>query len=182
MTTQQTMEATIFASSHPNIVKHTSITAMIFSSCMVVVGFGILYSSFQIEDNSSTLAMLLMVAGSALLLAGIFRFFWKTKQLVYAPTGSGMKERTMFYGSAVLDQLEHLIESGDFSNNTFRKLKSSSSGNVRLDVLISNDANFVALQLFQFVPYTYTAVTPVVYFSGENAREVAEFLNASRSK
>lgn len=180
MTTQQTTEATIFASSHPNIVKQTNMAAMIFSGGMVIAGLGILYFSFQIEDKSSTFAMLLMVTGSALMLAAIFRFFWKAKQLVYAPTGSRIKEQTMFYQSVALDPLIHLVESGDFFANICPELKSTSSGNVRLDILVSSDLNFVALQLFQFVPYTYTPITPVIYFSGEKAKEIAWFLSTCK--
>lgn len=48
------------------------------------------------SDKSSTLSMGLMVLGTALILLGVFRLFWKSKEIVYLPTGSVAKERSLF--------------------------------------------------------------------------------------
>ena len=84
----QTIDATLFASSHPDIVKRTSVSGLIFSVAMLLVGVFIFASIFEMSDKSSTLSMALMVLGAAFVLLGVFRLFWKSKEVVYLPTGS----------------------------------------------------------------------------------------------
>ena len=57
----QTIDATLFASSHPDIVKRTSVSGLIFSVAMLLVGVFIFASIFEMSDKSSTLSMALMV-------------------------------------------------------------------------------------------------------------------------
>ena len=145
----QTIDATLFASSHPDIVKRTSVSGLIFSVAMLLVGVFIFASIFEMSDKSSTLSMALMVLGTAFVLLGVFRLFWKSKEVVYLPTGS--------------------------------VTKSSGSGNVRMDVMISQDNKFAAVQLYQFVPYTYTPVTSVRYYTGSDAVAVSTFLEKCKT-
>ena len=93
----QTIDATLFASSHPDIAKRTSVSGLIISLVMMVVGILIFVSIFEMNDKSSTISMGLMVLGTALILLGVFRLFWKSKEIVYLPTGSVAKERSMFF-------------------------------------------------------------------------------------
>lgn len=81
----QAIDATIFASTHPDIVKRTSISGLIFSAVMLLLGILVFVSTFEVTDRSSTLSMLLMVLGTAFFLLGIFRLFWKSKEVVYLP-------------------------------------------------------------------------------------------------
>lgn len=71
MATTQTIDATIFASSHPDIAKRTSISGVLFSSFMLLVGILAFASTFELEDRSSTVSMALMVFGTGLFLVGI---------------------------------------------------------------------------------------------------------------
>ncbi len=170
----QTIDATLFASSHPDIAKRTSVSSLIFSLAMVAIGILSFLYIFEMNDKSSTMSMALMVLGTALILLGVFRLFWKSKEIVYLPTGSVAKERSMFFDLKYMDKLTNMIESGDLGNKV--GIKCESSGNVRLDIMISQDNKFAALQLFQFVPYTYAPVTSVHYFTGSEAAAVSAFL------
>ena len=175
----QTIDATIFASSHPDIVKRTSLSGVIFSGLILLVGVLAFVSTFEMEDRSSTLSMGLMVIGSGMFLIGIFRLFWKSKEIVYLPTGSVAKERSLFFDLKHIGKLTEMLESGKLDGEA--GVKSESSGNVRLDVMISQDNKFAALQLFQFVPYTYTPVTSVCYFTGNEAAAVSAFLSRCKT-
>ena len=93
----QTIDATLFASSHPDIAKRTSVSGLIISVGMMLVGILIFASIFEMSDKSSTLSMGLMVLGTAFVLLGVFRLFWKSKEVVYLPTGSVTKERSVFF-------------------------------------------------------------------------------------
>jgi hypothetical protein len=48
-----------------------------------------------------------------------------------------------------------------------------------MDVILSEDKKFAAVQLFQFVPYTYQPITSVHYFTNEDASAVVAFLSKS---
>ena len=105
----QTIDATLFASSHPDIVKRTSVSGLIFSVAMLLVGVFIFASIFEMSDKSSTLSMALMVLGTAFVLLGVFRLFWKSKEVVYLPTGSVTKERCVFFVFKYLGKLTYMI-------------------------------------------------------------------------
>ena len=170
----QTIDATLFASSHPDIAKRTSVSGLIFSVIMLLVGVLVFASIFEMNDKSSTISMTLMVAGTALVLFGIFRLFWRSKEIVYLPTGSVTKERSIFFDLKYLNKLTDMLEHKHLTGES--EIKSDASGNVRMDVMISQDNKFAAVQLFQFIPYTYSPVTSVCYFTGSDAAAISAFL------
>lgn len=179
MATTQTMDATIFASSHPDIVKRTCVSGIILSSIMLLLGVLAFVSILEIDNESSALSMATMVLGTALCLTGIFRLFWKSKEVVYAPTGSVAKERTVFFDLKHKDALKDIITSGSFAGSS--DIRGEASGNLRMDVIFSKDKKFAAVQLFQFVPYTYQPITSVRYFTNESAAAVYAFLMNGKS-
>ncbi|GCB37619.1 hypothetical protein [Bacteroides faecalis] len=174
----QAIDATIFASSHPDIAKRTSISGIVFSCIMLLIGILSFASTFELEDKSSTISMALIVFGTGLFLIGIFRMFWKSKEVVYVPTGSVAKERSAFFDLKHMDKLKELVNSGNFSIDS--EIKSETSGNLRMDIILSEDNKFAAVQLFQFVPYTYQPITTVHYFTNGEAATVAAFLAKSK--
>ena len=174
----QAIDATIFASSHPDIAKRTSISGLLISCVMLLIGILSFASTFELEDKSSTVSMALMVFGTGLFLLGICRLFWKSKEVVYVPTGSIAKERSIFFDLKHMDKLTDLVNSGSFSADS--KIKSEASGNIRMDVILSADKKFAAVQLFQFIPYTYQPITSVQYFTDEQASAVIAFLAKSK--
>ena len=116
--TTPAIDATIFASSHPDIAKRTSVSGLIFSGIMLLIGVLAFISTFEMEDRSSTLSMGLMVLGTGLFLIGIFRLFWKSKEVVYLPTGSIAKEQSVFFDLKYMDQLKEIVKLGTFSADT----------------------------------------------------------------
>ena len=175
----QTIDVTLFASEHPDIAKRTSVSGLILSVAMLLIGIFIFASIFEMSDKSSTVSMALMVLGTALVLLGVFRLFWKSKEMVYLPTGSVAKERSLFFDLKHINKLTEMIEGKklDCENS----VKSDASGNVRMDVMLSQDNKFAAVQLFQFVPYTYTPVTSVHYFKGNEAVAVSTFMSKCKN-
>lgn len=178
MATTQTIDATIFASTHPDIAKRTSVSGVLISSVMLLIGILAFVSIFELDDKSSTASMALMVLGTGLFLMGIFRLFWKSKEVIYLPTKSVAKEHSVFFDLKHVDTLMNFVNSGSFSTDL--KIKSEASGNIRMDVMLSADKKFAAVQLFQFVPYTYQPITPVQYFTNEEASAVVAFLSKSK--
>ena len=110
--TNQLMETTMLTSSHPDLGRRISMNSLLLSVAMLLAGFLFLMSILRLDDRSSTLSMALMVTGTVLLLWGTFRFFWKTKEYVYLPTGSVTKKETYFFNFKDMKPLQTFLENG----------------------------------------------------------------------
>ncbi len=106
--------------------------------------------------------------------------FGLKKRLVYIPTGSPVNVVKNNYHTEALAPLQRIIESGakDLAAAVKAfKHQAQPIGNVQLDVCLSQDNNFVALQLHQFgEEYAYHPVTAPAFFEGEQAQLVAKIL------
>lgn len=106
--------------------------------------------------------------------------FGLKKRLVYVPTASPIKVIRDNYHADAIGQLKRIIESEPnglaAAVKAFRAEKQA-IGNVELDICISADKNFVALQLLQFGDqYSYHPITEPAFFEGEQAQQVAQIL------
>lgn len=135
-------EATLFSTTHPDVVKRTSVSSIIISAILCVIGAGAFATSLKMGDSSSTMSMVLMAGGTILFLWAVFRFFWRGKEWVYAPTGSVAKEGTCFFDVCDLQALTDALEKKGFETRNDVKVKTN--GNVRMDYMISQDKKFVA--------------------------------------
>ena len=161
-------EATLFSTTHPDVVKRTSVSSIIISAILCVIGAGAFATSLK---------MGLMAGGTILFLWAVFRFFWRGKEWVYAPTGSVAKEGTCFFDVCDLQALTDALEKKGFETRNDVKVKTN--GNVRMDYMISQDKKFVAAQLFRFIPYTYEPASSVFYFTGDDASAFVHCLETS---
>ncbi len=53
-------EATLFSTTHPDVVKRTSVSSIIISAILCVIGAGAFATSLKMGDSSSTMSMVLM--------------------------------------------------------------------------------------------------------------------------
>ena len=106
--------------------------------------------------------------------------FGLKKQLVYIPTGSPVKVIRDNYHADAIAPLQRIIESDSKGLATAVKafrVKKQPIGNVELDICISDDKNFVALQLLRFGDeYSYQPITGPAFFEGEQAQLIANTL------
>ncbi len=173
------LDATALAFSHPDMVKRTSMSAIAISIIMLLAGIFLFASIFCLTDRASSLSMALMVLGTVCLLVGMYRLFWRSQEIVYLPTGSPAIEQSLFFDVEHLHLLKSGFEGGILDTtilNDTAQIRSTSSGNVRLDVILSRDKRFAAVQLFQFVPYNYEPVTSAYYFKEDDAAALSAFL------
>ena len=99
-------EATLFSTTHPDVVKRTSISSVIISAILCVIGAGAFATSLKMGDSSSTMSMVFMAGGTILFLWAVFRLFWRSKEWVYAPTGSVAKEGACFFDAVSYTHLD----------------------------------------------------------------------------
>lgn len=162
----------------PNLVKRTSVKSVFASVAFLTLGLLLFGLVFSLHDSSSTISMALLVLAAVFVLYGTFCLFWHTKKLYYQPTGSEIKEYFMFFDLKDLQQLRASITEGNFDVSPAFRCKPG--GNIRLHTLITSDNQFAAVQLYQFVPYTYSPVTSVYCFKESTAVAFSTFINKCR--
>lgn len=146
----------LLASSHANISKQRSTSKTLLALGLVILGICAFPLTLLFPDDS-ILDMAMLVIGVVLILYGCFSLFWKSQMMIYRPTGSRVAERSMYFDLKHKGALLNMIENGKFPQEEIPQ--SATSGGLRLDVLYSLDHKLIGVQLFEFVPYTYTALT-----------------------
>ena len=105
------------------------------------------------------------------------RFLGLSVRAVYAPTGSPLRCKTLeltaedgkrMHNILTLSREQMLSALADL------KLCSVYNGNYVLELAASEDARFVALQLFHYVQLGYEPVTDVLFLEGDEARHMAQ--------
>jgi hypothetical protein len=170
---EQLIEKHLFESKHQDVAKRAKTTSVFLSFLLILLGIVSLLVSSRFEKVAAEITLTLMLLGSCFLLLGIYLLIWKSKTLVYEPTGSKVLRNSAFFDISEQNKLEKMIKSGVFSSEV---IKTNEKGCVRLDFLISEDSQFVAVQLFQFSSFKFTADTPITYFRGEQAVGASAFL------
>lgn len=169
-------EDTLFSASHPHLYKQISVTQILWSSLIALAGVVSIVLSVLMDNSASTLCMVLLTVGIIFLLFAIYRFFTKSHETVYQPTGSMIRSGSLYMDSAELQRVRQMVEKNDFSG--FSKIVCKDGGNGRLDYLVSKDGRFAAVQLFQFVPYTYEPVSTRCYYTDDEACVIARSIIA----
>ena len=172
--TNQVVE-TLFSTTHPQLDKHISVKQILVSSLIALVGVVGVVLSCVVDESDSTLCMALLTVGILLMLFALYRFFTKRYETVYKATGSEVRSGTLYMDAVELQNLQRMMEKNDFSASS--RLAFKDGGNGRLDYMISKDGRFVAVQLLQFVPYTYEAVTGMFYYTDDDAISIARCIS-----
>jgi hypothetical protein len=175
MSTHTHVDATMLASTRSDVGKRLNISALIRSILILFLGAGALCGTFMLHDPSSATGMALLVAGIALLIYGVVCLLAKSRRLVYLPDGSAIKSYSFYFDLRHLESLRKLIEEKDFARTT--AIKSTHSGNIRMDVLLSGCNGFAAAQLFQFIPYNYQPVSETTCMTDNEARQFSSFVS-----
>ena len=170
--------ANLLSAEHPHIAKHTSLQSILLSIAIALVGIVFIYFSLDHHQKSSTLSMTLLTVGAILILVSLYRFFWKSAEMVYTPTGSVVSMGSYYSETDVLPLLQQLIENKNFDQAA--RVSFKPSGNGRLDYMVSKDGQFAAVQLFRFVPYTYEPVSEIFYYTDADAKAFQNYLETQQ--
>jgi len=173
MTKSFNVEATLLSAVHPHISKHTNVLSILLSLVVVLAGIVSIVLSFNVGKSSSTWSMALLTLGIILILVALYRAFWKSTEIVYIPTGSTINEGSYFVDSADLTALRNVMTDKSFGQSD---ISFKQGGNGRIDYMASKDGKFMAVQLFQFVPYTYEPASEIYYYVDADAQAFRHFL------
>lgn len=166
------VEATLLSTPSSHISKRTNLTSVVISVAIALLGMLLVYFSLDMDESSSTLSMVLLTLGTALILVSLYRIFWKSSEIVYASTGSTITEGSYYIETEKLSTLQRLLEEKNFDQTISVK----QTGNGRLDYMVSKDGRFAAVQLFHFVPYTYEPYSGIYYYTDADATALKNYL------
>ena len=101
-------------------------------------------------------------------------------KLMYSPTDSPLKGEYYEFKGGIELQLMKVVK-GDIAElkempDHFLKDNVSTLGNLRLDVVSSDDKKFIAVQLFNYDQYIYNPISDVKVFTDAEAQEIARML------
>lgn len=170
-TANNTQEETLFAINHPDIAIQRNPRAVLGGCTLIILSLGSLTGSFLLKDLSPTLSILALVISGLLIGYALYLLFGRNSYKVYRPTGSEVKEKTIFFEGTEKKTLMESLENGDFYTTVLPQT-SNNNGCIRLDILHSLDGNFAAAQLMEYEPYTFYPSSPIFYYEGEKAREL----------
>lgn len=145
-----------------------AIALIIIAVILVVVGMGS-------EDPNASWPSFLFTVAAMLFLGGIVKLFVSRSCWIFKPTNSKLKEITLYFDVHESDALQTCIEMKRFED--FKQMKRKKDSGVRVEAMVSDDQRFAAVQVAEYVPYSYEAVTPVVCFYGDDAKS---FVNSFR--
>ena len=80
----------------------------------------------------------------------------------------------MYFDVHESDNLQDCMEMKRFED--LKKMKREKDTGVKVEAMIADDQKFAAVQISEYIPYSYEAVTPVMCYYGEEARLLASYL------
>ena len=109
----------------------------------------------------------------------IKKSLFSTKAL-YTPTGSPVKAMVLEYspseGEKVLQLLDMPLDKMAADIEQMGKPKTGANGNFRLEVCLSDDHQFCALQLFRFIDFSYRLLFEPRFYEGKDVECITKLL------
>ena len=171
MSKKYMLDADHLAAFTSNVKQVLNTKSVILSVFFCLVGLGIIFMSSWMEDKSSSSYMAGITLAVVLLIFGFYRLMNKRSQLIYVPTQSAMLSGSFYLDTQQLERFKSALTAepdADFSQFKFIR-----SGNTRLDYVVARDGNFVAAQLYQYIPYNFEPATDVVFYEEKVAQNLA---------
>ena len=168
-------EDTLFSASHPQLYKKISSRQVFLAFIVALCGFVMISFSALLGKSNDTLSMVSLTIGVVMAIVSVYHFFAKRYETVYSPTGSVVQSGSLYMDTVELQHVRLLIEKNNFANAP--RISFKDGGNGRLDYLVAKDGKFVAIQLFQFVPYTFEPISDKCYYTNEEATAVVRCMN-----
>ena len=92
--TNQVVE-TLLSSTHVQLDKHLCVKKLLVSSLIALGGIVAIVLMMAMDESDTTLSMALLTIGIILLLFALNRFFTKSHETIYKPTGSVVRSGSL---------------------------------------------------------------------------------------
>ena len=180
MNTKYMLDAKSLSASIPNVKEVSNLKSIYLSIFVCLVAFGIILLSSWVEDKSSTSYIGGNTLAVVLLIIGFYRLLNKRKKLVYSPTNSTLLKGEFYLEGKQLEAIKEAVTANQEAD--YSQFKLIRSGNVRLDYVVSCDGKFVAVQLFEYIPYKFESVTDMISYEDDQAHNLGMLLLKNHGK
>jgi hypothetical protein len=109
-----------------------------------------------------------------LIIGAVTWFFLKQKKYVYSETGSTVNVSDYYIQREQMEPLKMLLSHAAFS--LAKPVHFQENGNVCLKVLTSDDKRFAAIQLFEYVSFSFQSATSVYTYADVHASDFITFV------
>jgi hypothetical protein len=171
---QQMNTQDIKTTQHSQIVKKISFLNILIAILLVIAGIVTFYLSSGVEKEKSILAIFLFLMAVCLIAGGVIVFFTKWKYEVYEKTGSPIIHKTYFFGKKEIDMVKAVLDQEQFQSG--KPIVFLPNSDAHLDVLFSKDNQFAAVQLKEYIPFTFQPVSSIYYFYQPAAGDFIEYV------
>ena len=162
----KTIEQDIENITNKKVVKKNRISGIAVVLLIIAVVCGVGGTAFD-DPNSSVPTFLFTISAVAFLI-GLVKLFADRSCFLFQPTKSRLKSVTMYFDVRDSDILQACMEMKRFED--LKQLKREKDNGVKVEAMVTDDQAFAAVQISEYVPYAYEAVTPVMCYYGEDAR------------
>lgn len=164
----------IHETSFPQLAKSVNKASLVQGIVVLLLGGASIYSALKVAEPSSSLSMVFLVLGAILAVFALWLMIAGGRHMVYSATGSAVKEDSVYFDADTVAQLERAFASSDY--RSIEDVPARHTGNVRIDYQCAADGQFLAMQLFKYVPYTYEAVSDIVVLTGSEAQAAKKYI------
>lgn len=158
------------------IAKRTNISVVAVVFVLVALAFGGWGMTF--DDLNSSLPTFLFTAAAILFFSGMIKLLVSRRRYVYLPTKSALKLKTLYFDVHTRDELQDCLKMKRFDE--LSHIKREKDNGVKVEAMLSGDRQFAAVQVLEYIPYSFEAVTPVMYFYKEDACKLSAALLAGK--
>lgn len=162
----KTIQEDIEYVTNKEVIKKGKVSWVAISLIAVAIILAVI--GMQSEDPNASWPSFLFTISVMLFLGGVVKLCVSRSCWMFKPTNSRLKEMTLYFDVHESDALQACIEMKRFED--FKQMKRKKDSGVRVEAMISGDQRFAAVQIAEYVPYSYEAVTPVICYYGDDAK------------
>ena len=164
-----------------NLKLVTNRRMMAVGLALIVVGILIYVALFSATFTGRWLQMLSIVVCVSAVFVGISILINYRKKLIYTPTGSIVRRYQFYYDRCELDRLAVLLTSPEELSDSFC-LNPRREGDVRLDVLLSDDGQFAVAQAYLMSDYVYYTYSRLIAYGADYTPRVVSYFRSCIDK
>lgn len=145
------------------IVKKNDFTSIIIALSIVLAGIVITFFSFPYAKG----------LGSILILGGIIALSMSKKTLVHGSTGNKIISYTYFFPPIEKEKIKQICETSNF--DTLKSVSQAENG-LQMEIYLSKNGSYAAVQLYEYIPYKYEICSPLYEYEGDDAQKLSNYI------
>ena len=150
-----------------------SVYSLLFLAIAVVTAY--LYSSYQGEAGAS-IRMAYLVVSFAMFCAALISLLGGKKRIFLKATGERVREYELFFDVRDYGRLSSVIETKQFADISRLKQFTNDNSGIKMEMLVSDDRQYLTVQLSQYKPFSYDVASPLLTFQGDDAQKLSDEL------